>query len=231
MLDNRKFKKRADIIVLSLASWAVICIVMFFYYAVIARDWYIYLGNKLARRELSYYPERARIIDKNGVVLAWSEKYFDLYYNNFTDSPERLSLIYQAVKKIIPEAACPSPDKVQSMMLRSLRPPQILSMEELIYLYQELQITPRLERKVVDYPRVRTLIGQVKFVKGRLIGISGLEKEYDAVLSGSPGKYRIMLDRNKNWIKNSGRSVRMAVPGEDVKLNSSIEEIRKGKQE
>ncbi|MFA7184133.1 MAG: hypothetical protein WC082_04535 [Victivallales bacterium] len=230
MLDDRKFKKRADIIVLSLASWAVICIAMFFYYAVIARDNYIYLGNKLAQRDLSYYPERAKIIDKNGVVLAWSEKYFDLYYNNLTDSPERLNLIYQAVKKVIPKAVRPSPDKMQSMILRSLRPPQILNLEELIYLYQELQITPRLERKVVDYPKVRVLVGQVKFVKGRLVGISGLEKKYDTVLSGAPGKYQIMLDRNKNWIKNSGRSINMAVPGKDVKLDSSVEEIRKGKQ-
>lgn len=231
MLDNRKFKKRADIIVLSLAAWAVICIAMFFYYAVIARDNYLYLGNRLARRELSYYPERGKIIDKNGVILAWSEKYFDLYYNNLTDSPERIALIYQTVKTVLPKAACPVPDEMQSLMLRSLQPLQVSNLEKLIYLYQELQITPRLERKVVDYPRVRALIGQVKFAKGRLVGFSGLEKEYDAILSGSPGKFQIMLDRNKNWIKDSDQFIKRAVPGNDVKLDLSLEEIRKGEEE
>jgi cell division protein FtsI/penicillin-binding protein 2 len=229
MLDNRKFKKRADIIVLSLATWAVICIAMFFYYAVIARDRYIYLGNKLAQREFPFYPERAKIIDENGVVLAWSEKYFDLYYNNLTGSPERIDLIYHAVKKVLPQAVSPSPEKEHSLMLRSLRPPQVSNMEKLVYLYQELQINPRLERKVVDYPQVRALIGQVKHVKGRLVGISGIEKKYDSVLSGAPGKCRIMLDRNKNWVKNSA-NIQKAIPGRDVKLDLSLEEIRKKEQ-
>ena len=100
MLNDEKFKKRADIIILLLALWAVICAAMFFYYAVIAKEKYISLGNKLARRELSYYPERARILDKNGIVLAWSEKYYDLYYNDLTGSPERSKAIFKKVKKI-----------------------------------------------------------------------------------------------------------------------------------
>jgi len=227
MLNNNKLKKQADIIALLLMSWALICTVMFFYYAVIAKAKYIEIGNKIAWRELSYYPERSRIIDKNGITLAWSEKYYDLYYNNLTDSPKRAKMIYERIKKIFPDTKRPSTGAVHSIILRALHPKQILILEKSIYLFQELQITPRIERKVVDYPKVQKYIGQVKLFKGHLVGISGLEKIHNEVLNGTPGKYRIMLDRNKNWIKNSGQSIKLAVPGKDIKLELTLEEIRK----
>ena len=230
MLDNNKFKKQVNIIILLLMFWAVICIAMFFYYAVLAKDKYIKLGNKLAQRELSYYPERSKILDKNGIILAWSEKYYDLYYYNLTGSPERAKLIYRRIKKIFPKAKEPHKQTVQSVMLRALQPRQILALEKLIYLFQELQIAPRIERKVVNYPNVISKIGQVRFVSGRLVGLNGFEKLYNKVLSGTPGKFRVMLDCNKNWIKNSGRSIIMAVPGKNVQLQLTLEEIRKRRQ-
>lgn len=227
MLDNKKFKKQADIIILLLMFWAIICTAMFFYYAVIAKAKYIKLGNKIARRELLYYPERSKILDKDGIVLAWSEKYYDLYYNDLTGSPKRSAMIYKRIKSIFPKTQKPSSKSVHSIILHSLRPEQILALEKSICLFQELHITPRIERKVVDYPKVKAHIGQVKIIKGQLVGISGLEKLYNAVLSGTPGKYRIMLDRNKNWIKNSGQSIKLAAPGKDIKLKLTLEEIRK----
>ncbi|MCK4982291.1 MAG: hypothetical protein KAS17_05170 [Victivallaceae bacterium] len=231
MLDNKKFKKQVDIVILLLMFWAVMCTAMFFYYAVIAKNKYIKLGNKLARRELSYYPERSKILDKNGIVLAWSEKYYDLYYNNLTDSPGQAKLIYKRVKKLLPETREPGLETVHSIMFRALQPKQILALEKLIYLFPELQITPRNERKVVSYPGIKSQIGQVRFISGRLVGINGFEKLYNKVLNGTPGKYRIMLDRNKNWIKNSGQSIRMAVPGKDVQLELTLEEICKRRQQ
>lgn len=231
MLDNKKFKKQVNIIVLLLMFWAVVCTAMFFYYAVIAKNKYIRLGNKLAKRELSYYPERSKILDKNGIILAWSEKYYDLYYNNLTDSPERSQLIYKRIKKLLPEAKEPDADAVHSIIFRALQPRQFLAMEKLIYLFPELQITPRIERKVVDYPQIRSQIGQVRFLKGRLVGINGFEKLHNETLNGTPGKYRIMLDRNKNWIKNSGQSIMLAVPGKNVRLQLTLEEIRKRRQQ
>ena len=227
MLNKKKFSIQANIVILCLAFWALICIVMFFYYAVIAKDKYISLGNRIARRELLYYPERSRILDKNDVVLAWSEKYYDLYYNDLTGSPKRASLIHARIKLSFPNVQKPSPDSLQSVLIHSLTPKEILALEKSVYLFQELQIAPRIERKVVDYPKIQSYIGQVKLVKGRLVGISGLEKIHDETLSGTPGRYRIMLDRNKNWIKNSGKSIKLATPGKDIKLHLTLEEIRK----
>ena len=227
MLNKKNFSIQANIVILCLALWAVMCIAMFFYYAVIAKDKYISLGNRIARRELLYYPERSRILDKNDVVLAWSEKYYDLHYNNLTGSPKRASMIYARIKLSFPNAQKPSSDSLQSIIIHSLQPKEILALERSVYLFQELQITPRIERKVVNYPKIQNYIGQVKLVKGHLVGISGLEKIHNKTLSGTPGRYRIMLDRNKNWIKNSGKSIKLATPGKDIKLHLTLEEIRK----
>jgi cell division protein FtsI/penicillin-binding protein 2 len=87
-------------------------------------------------------------------------------------------------------------------------------------------VSPRIERKVVDYPAIRAKIGKVKYISGRLVGISGYEQQFNQLLSGTPGKFRIMLDRNKNWIKNSGKSIKMATPAKDLVLPYSLEEIR-----
>ncbi|MDD5728802.1 MAG: hypothetical protein PHV59_09575 [Victivallales bacterium] len=227
MQAGNKFRKRVNILILTLLGWTLICIGAFFYYAVIAKDEYIRLGNKLARRELSYYPERGRILDKNGIVLAWSEKYYDLYFNNLTDSRPHAELIYRRVAEVTPEARKPDPGTMHSLMLRGLRPKQVLALEKLIYFYQELQVSPRIERKVVDYPEVRARIGKVKYIAGRLVGISGYERKFNQLLSGTPGKFIIMLDRNKNWIKNSGQSLKPATPGKDLILAFSLEELRR----
>ena len=59
-----------------------------------------------------------------------------------------------------------------------------------------------------------------------LRGTSGCEKYFDKVLSGKPGKYTIMLDRNKNWIPGTFSQIAKAVSGSDVRLPYSVEEIR-----
>jgi penicillin-binding protein 2 len=227
MLDKEKFNKRAVIVIAFLALWAMICIAAFFYYAVIAKDKYIKLGNKIACRELLYYPERAKILDKNGITLAWSEKYYDLYYNNLTDSKQRAEILSNRVEEILPMAKEISSTKIQSIIFQSLSPKQISSLETLIYSFQELEIKTRLERKSVNYPQIQAQIGKVKYIKGRLVGIDGFEKEHDKILSGDPGKYKIMLDRNKNWIKNSFKILQTATPGKNVKLSLSLDEMRK----
>ncbi|MBU8902834.1 MAG: hypothetical protein KOO69_08845, partial [Victivallales bacterium] len=157
-----------------------------------------------------------------------SEKYYDLYYNNLTGSPKRINIIYERIKNVFPDARKPSCKKLQSIMLRSLHPKQIMALENSICLYQELQITYRIERNVVNYPNVKAQIGQVKLIKKQFSGISGFEKNYNQTLNGTHGRFKIMLDRNKNWIKNSYKSIKLAEKGKDVRLNFTIEELRKG---
>ena len=221
-----KLEKRAKTLILLIAAWTIICISTFFYYAVIARKKYIKLGNKIASRELKYYPIRSKILDKNGVVLAWTEKYYDLYFIDITGCPARKNEICKKTKKLLPSVTAPEGDELHYVMFRGLQPKQILLLEELIRSFTELQIRPRTERKVVNYPKVKVHIGEVKYISGRLVGVSGIEKLHDEILSGTPGKFNVMLDRHKNWIKQSVRKVNLSKRGEDIRIKLSIEEIR-----
>ena len=62
-------------------------------------------------------------------------------------------------------------------------------------------------------------IGEVRQINGMESGISGLEKEYDHLLRGQPGKFTVMLDRHGKWINQTFRIVTPPVAGKDIYLS------------
>jgi cell division protein FtsI/penicillin-binding protein 2 len=225
-MKHNKFKFRAVILLAVITLWGIAAFAGLLYYAILARDKYLHLGNKLALREGTFYPVRSRILDRNGIVLAWSVKYFDLYLLDPSGNKNLLKRTFKKVKAIIPDADL-EPDRDAMYLLRkNISPHQIVALENLLARQLSLQIITRIERKTVDYPKVRRLLGKVKYYEGRQCGISGFEKLYDEELTGTPGKYKVMLDRSKTWIKGTWELTQRAVPGKDVKLKKSIAEMR-----
>ncbi|MHB9138943.1 MAG: hypothetical protein ACYC4Q_06030, partial [Victivallaceae bacterium] len=100
-------------------------------------------------------------------------------------------------------------------------------LEPLLTKFPDLKIFPRTVRKVVDYAEVRSYIGHVELKDGRATGLSGIEKECDCDLTGTMGIYEVMLDRHKNWVPGTWKLKNKAVPGKDVKLDLTLEEIKK----
>jgi cell division protein FtsI/penicillin-binding protein 2 len=93
--------------------------------------------------------------------------------------------------------------------------------------YRGLKIVPRLERRYVDYPEVRKVLGKVGIRDGKYHGIEGVEQEYDSELIGEDGIYVVMLDRYRNWIPGTWKLKAEMQPGKDVKLENSLEDIIK----
>ncbi|MFA6101771.1 MAG: hypothetical protein WCV67_01685 [Victivallaceae bacterium] len=223
--DN--FKLRAVRLLWCILIWAVLASCWLFYYSVFARQKYIELGNKIAVRQGTYYAGRGRILDKNDRVLAWSEKYFDLYLISLEEDPNIRSMILRKVTEIMPEAALHRVKDSVFMLKREMSPEKIIALEPLLTKFPDLKILSRTERKVVDYAEVRNYIGRVEFKDGNQHGVSGIEKDYDSVLSGIGGIYEVMLDRHKNWVQGTWLLKRKAVSGNDVKLDVSIEDIKR----
>ncbi len=223
--DN--FKLRAVRLLWCILIWAVLASCWLFYYSVFARQKYIELGNKIAVRQGTYYAGRGRILDKNDRVLAWSEKYFDLYLISLEEDPNIRSMVLRKVAEIMPEAALHRVKDSVFMLKREISPEKIIALEPLLTKFPDLKILSRTERKVVDYAEVRNYIGRVEFKDGNQHGVSGIEKDYDNVLSGLGGIYEVMLDRHKNWVQGTWLLKRRAVPGNDVKLDVSIEDIKR----
>ncbi len=222
--DN--FKLQAARLLWCILIWAVLASCWFFYYSVFARQKYIELGNKIAVRQGTYYAGRGRILDKNDRVLAWSEKYFDLYLMSSEDDPNIRSMVVCKVAEIFPDAALHRVKDSDFLLKREISPEKILALEPLLTKFPDLKIFPRTERRVVDYAEVRNYIGRVEFKEGNQLGVSGIEKDYDNILAGTCGIYEVMLDRHKNWVQGTWLLKRKAVPGNDVKLDVSLEEIK-----
>jgi penicillin-binding protein 2 len=222
--DN--FKLQAARLLWCILIWAVLASCWFFYYSVFARQKYIELGNKIAVRQGTYYAGRGRILDKNDRVLAWSEKYFDLYLMSSEDDPNIRSMVVCKVAEIFPDAALHRVKDSNFLLKREISPEKILALEPLLTKFPDLKIFPRTERRVVDYAEVRNYIGRVEFKDGNQLGVSGIEKDYDNILAGTCGIYEVMLDRHKNWVQGTWLLKRKAVPGNDVKLDVSLEEIK-----
>ena len=223
-VDN--FKTRASILLIILAIWTFVTICASFYFSVAAREKYLAMGNKIAVRYGEYYPGRGRILDKNGVVLAWTEKYFDLCMLSTPQDEQLCKIILAQIQKVVPDATLePSKDAIV-LMKRNISPHQIVKLEELLATLPELKVIPREERKIVDYQEVKSLIGNITIYNGQCRGISGIESKFNYSLSGKSGLYEVMLDRHKNWIPGTWKLKRKAVPGKDIQLDIALSEIR-----
>lgn len=210
--------------------WMVLATAFSFYFSVIAREKYLNIGNKLALREGIYSAGRGSILDKNRKRLAWSEKYFDLFLIKSPHLPKFQKHLFKKLKLVLPDMKPFHEDEDSDIRLiyRNVPVRKIGNLSNLVHEYPSLKIIPRTERVVIDYPAVKHYIGRVEMVNGELCGVSGAELKYDDVLRGISGCYVVMLDRNKNWIKDTWREIRKGVRGKDVILDKSLDELLAG---
>lgn len=224
----KTFKLRLIILLIVLLSWGGTTAGALFYYGILHRDKYLELGNRLALREGTYEAPRGRLLDRNGTPLAWTEKYFDLYLVNPSVEQIAHEALIKAVRGAVSDCEPETVDENTWLLKLNLSPQQMLALERLLRSYPELKIRSRLERIVVEYPEIRKLIGQVAYDGEIMRGVSGAEKEYDVELSGTPGKYEVMLDRRRNWIPGTWKLHVPAIAGKDIRLKFTVAEITGG---
>ena len=93
--------------------------------------------------------------------------------------------------------------------------------------FSEIRIAGRFERQRHPDAAMRKLIGDTaRNDRKERVGVSGLEQQYDLLLSGKPGQLSVMLDRNGNWIYETLRIIKQPENGRDLKLDQSAEEIQ-----
>jgi len=162
---------------------------------------------------------RGAILDKNGVLLAWTERYYDLYLKRGVN-----------VEKIVPELQKKISDRIRiekDMLLRkSLTAEEMAKVGKLDReLSEAIFIKTRFERNIVEYPELKGIIGNIPdtTVKG-----SGLEAYYDNVLRGKDGIFSVMLDRGKNPIRKTLIWMQEYSSGKNVRINLSLEDLRNG---
>ena len=225
-MDGGKFKKRAYWLMAAFCCWSALITGKYLYYSVWQRSHYLAIGNKLSCREGFYSAGRGRILDCNGIPLAWSERHYDLYVLDLPNSPEYRQSLLKLLKKELGSLDTGKLDEAGEVIKRDLSTSELETLRIVIPDHPCLKIRVRLERRGIEFPKVRHFVGKVETRDSVLRGATGCEKLYDTVLRGKPGKYKIMLDRNKNWIPGTFTQINRAIPGSDVRLPQSLEELR-----
>ena len=202
------------------AVWLAVALIRAWYIVVPAGSGYIAAAERMARREVTIPAPRGRIMDADGVALAWNEHFYDLVpiAPQRTLSHEELA----ALKKILPGL-----DTDGEYLRRNLTPGEVVNLEELIRSGARIRIVARHERIVIDSPEVRRRVGNVRMERGVIRGASGWEKEFDRELAGSSGRMSVMFDRNGNWIRSSVRILKPMREGVNVKVKESLRELER----
>ena len=151
---------------------------------------------------------RGTIFDSGGNKLAWSEKYYDLVVSGTLDTDE-----LEQLKTLLPKRNIS--DKLPAdCTIYKLEPGEVISLEGAIKKIPALQITSRTERIRAKRSGVTDQLGVTDPASGR--GVSGWEKKFDEQLAGTDGEFRVLLDRQGNWINSTWEIKTMPVRGRDV---------------
>lgn len=219
-MDDTLFRKRCLLISIGAAVWLLTALSFHFLVAGPRRDDFLKLGREIALIRGDYHLPRGRLLSSDGTPLAWSEKYFDLYWQGDTPPSPELDAELRSILggDLSREIAADG----SRLLRRDLSPVQLESLDKCVSRNPSLAIHSRLERVAVNLAGIRPKLGEVALENGRQIGVSGLEKEYDAILAGKPGRYEVMLDRYRNWIESTLVLTTPAEAGHDVKLDLKI---------
>ncbi len=209
------FRRRTGILFLILILWGILAAFHILYYSWYRRDRLLRESMHLAWREGVLPQIRGRILAADSTPLAWTELHHDLIIRKPLPSEKQLKNLILQLSGILEELV-PEERENHLLLKRDLSPEKILKLEKILSRRSELAVIPRMVRRTADLPGARNTLGETAALPGNpaLMGISGLEKEYDAILAGKSGKFRVMLDPRGNWVSGT---IEILVPPENGK--------------
>lgn len=161
---------------------------------------------------------RGRIFDEKENLLVWSERSYDLTVDTRNMTDQRYRLIRSLYRNIFAGENMPElvPECFQ-IIKYNLTADELARADELSSRCSEFDVELRWERFHKEFNKE---IGEVRQISGMESGVSGLEKEYDHILRGTPGKFTVMLDRHGKWINQTFRIITPPAPGKDIYLSN-----------
>ena len=234
--SNRKYIVMAIFIAIALVYW-----VRLFFLQVIADDYKKY-ADRNATREITQYPARGLIYDRNDKLLVVNEAVYDLMviprqvtHIDTVEFCNILNIDKVEFVTILEKAANFSRYK-PSLFISQISKQDYAYLEEKLFKFPGFYVQPRTVRKYPYAVAAQTLgyIAEVNgdhikndryYKQGDYIGISGLESTYEKELRGKKGVKVVLVDVH-NRIKGSykqGGSDTTSVKGNDLKTTLDIE--------
>jgi len=227
--SNRKY-----IIIAIFVITGIIYLTRLFYLQVVD-DTYALSADINVLRNITQYPARGLVYDKNGKLLVYNEAAYDLMVTpgqvQDFDTLELSTLIgidVETCSERLRKAGKYSSYK-SSVFEKQISKESFGYLEEKLYKYPGFFVQPRTLRKY-SFPNAAHLLGYVGEVNQRMIdenpyyksgdyiGISGIESSYEKELRGRKGSKLVMVDvhnREKGSYQN-GKYDTIAVMGRDL---------------
>lgn len=222
---------RAKNLLFALGLWSVIAVATHLYFAVYAQHEYLKKGDEIAMRRGVIPAPRGQILDKNGIKLAWTDTHYDLYITRVPSFYLKRSTLFKQLRLIFGEFELEESPSGEFIIKRNLTPDRIHALQTLLKEYRELALRMRFERCYIDDDIILAKVGDVEEEKGIIRGVSGLELQFDKELSGQHGRYVVMVDNMERWITGKWELEQKVVPGIDIILKESVEELTGGSHE
>ncbi|GHV36050.1 penicillin-binding protein 2 [Bacteroidia bacterium] len=254
-MSSRDFDIKYNKILLFVIVVLSIFALRLFYLQVWKGNAYRDLAEQNALREITVYPARGYILDRNGEILVQNEAFYDLmvipkHMSKF-DTAELSSLL--GISKADIEKRLAKAEKyarrLPSLFEKQINKETFALLQGKLYKYPGFYAQTRTLRQ---YPKpiaahVLGYIGEVndKIIKdnpyykqGDYIGLNGLEKFYEDELRGKKGKSYVTVDVHniEHSIYSKGKFDTAAEAGFplhstlDIKLQELAEELMKGKR-
>jgi len=228
MISERAFRWRIVILLVIVLTWAGFAVARLFYFTTSKqRTVLIEECKQIAWRKGKIPALRGAILDCNELRLAWTELRYELRLLEVPNTESRRKAIQDAIEKNFNVKLEFDTDNM--LLIARLNPERLEIADKLVQKFPELSIKKRFIRMTVDYPRVQEYLGRCESDdEGVLYGESGVEMEMNALLSGVPGEFEVMLDKKGNWLLDTTlRNVKPPLPGQDVVLQQSLQELNR----
>lgn len=167
---------------------------------------------------------RGCILDQNGRPLAWSTRQFSLYWRVPVDplrAGEEQAILRQYIRNGDTGLTADGLRAAagQAVVVKSsVTAREMEAVARLKSQISGLDLRSASVRHRTSDPALARILGTVRMIDGRETGLSGVEKAQDAVLAGKNGRFRVMVDRNGNWMKETWQKTGDMRPGYDVYL-------------
>lgn len=219
------------------------------FYLQVIDDTYIKKSENNALKIVYEYPERGYVFDRNGTLLIANQPSYDIMVipreiKNIDTLAlcTLLDIPMEDFRKKLEKAKIYSP-RLPSVFLPQLTKAEYAAFQEKIRHFNGFYVQKRSLRdyqvksgaNIFGYIRQvndQNIIGQSYYKSGDLIGIQGIEQEYEEVLRGAKGVKYIQRDRFNREIGSFKNGIydTLAVKGEDITLTIDSELQTYGEQ-
>ncbi len=218
-------KKRINFFIILFFIWTGIILLRCYQITVADTDYFVNYFKGKTWKTGTIPALRGRLLDRNGKLIARSVRKFSLYYKVNTGRDTAAEDIRKVQRLIKSNQSMSGDFSANSIVLvkSNLTAAELVVLEPIMKENPQFYVKSNFKReKLIERMDIQRIIGRTSVQKENEVGVSGLERQYNDRLVGKDGKYRVMIDKNNEWILETWEEVQPPVPGFDVYLAISI---------